>query len=389
LIIEKHRELSRATEPVTVRVVASRRQWTEFFGLARSIQGFDPNWIEPLRLERRHQWAPSHPFFEHATAQPFVAYQSGRPVGCISAQLDPRHPPEQGHRVGYFGQLEGIDSAAVFQALLEAAGRWLSERGCRLMRGPFDLNINQSCGLLVDGFDSPPMVMMGHAPKWYARRLEQQGLYTAVNLLAYRVSIDFQAPPAMVRVLSSLGTRLRFRTLDFRNYREELRVLRTLFNDAWSSNWGFVPLSEAEFDRMGRDLRQLVRPQQTCVAELDGSPAGFMILLPNLNEMIVDLRGSLLPLGWARLLWRLARRRFTTARVPLMGVAKAYQQGLASAAIGFGMIDRLRQAGRSDGVTEVEMSWILESNQAMRALIESLGSRISKRYRIYERVIER
>ena len=372
---------------VDVRRVQTRADWREFFGCARRIQGRDPNWIEPLRSERRRQWSDRSPFFLHARAAPFIATQDGSTVGAISAQVDQLQPTEDGARVGYFGQLEAIDCPAVFAALIDAAGNWLLEQRCGVMRGPFDLGINQSCGLLVDGNDTPPMVMMGHAPDYYARHLETLGLERAMDLLAYVLAPNFPAPETMTRLLERFERRLSFRTIDFSRYAAEIDCLRDIFNDAWSRNWGFVPLTEPEFRHMGKELRQVIRSTHTCIALVDGEPAGFLIALPNINELIADLDGRLLPFGWARLLWRLKRQRATTARVPLMGVLRRYQRGPLGAAISLGMIDRVRQALHDDGIAQVEMSWILETNKGMNSMIASMGGRLYKRYRLYQKAL--
>jgi hypothetical protein len=373
---------------VRIEQVGRRRQWREFYAVARTVQGRDPNWIEPLRFERQRQWSRRNPWFQHADATAFLARIDGRAVGSISAQVDSLQPVEDGRKIGYFGQLEGVDDPAVFAALLDAAEGWLRGQGCRLMRGPYDLGVNQSCGLLVDGADSPPMVMMGHAPAWYATRLEEAGMSRAMDLLAYLLPPDFSPPQAMVRLLERARRRISFRPMDFSRYDEEVMLLRDIFNDAWSENWGFVPLTEAEFRQMGSELRQIIRPGYTCIAEQDGQAAGFIVALPNINELIADLNGRLLPLGWARLLWRLKRRRATTARVPLMGVRRQFQRGPLGAAISFGMIEQVRHALHADGIRNVELSWILETNQGMNSLIEAMGGQLYKRYRMFARTLD-
>lgn len=372
-------------EPLIVDRVKTRADWESFFAMARRCQGDDPQWIETLRMDRRAQWSVKHPFFEHAQARAFIARRAGRALGVISAQVDSlRHRDGKG-TVGWFGQLEAIDDPAVFSALCRRASAWLAERGCDRLQGPYDLGVNQSCGLLVEGRQTPPMVMMNHAPAYYGQRLEALGFAKAMDLYAYLVPPHFDAPPAMERLVSRMGQRLRLRPLDFSNYDRELDLLRAIFNDAWSRNWGFVPLTPAEFRAMGKALKQVVRPEYTSVAEINGEAAGFIIALPNVNELIRDLDGRLLPFGWAKLLWRISRRRATTARVPLMGVRKAFQRGPMGAAVSFAMIDAVRHALHAAGIRQVELSWILETNQGMNSMIEAMGGDLYKRYRLYER----
>lgn len=365
--------------------MSGRAAWQAFFDFPRQVYASDPCWVEPLRFERKRQWSSRNPWFAHAEAQAFVLRRQGQVVGTISAQFDRLQPLEDGRRIGYFGQLESFNEAGNFSLLLDAASDWLRARGCAEMRGPYDLSINQSCGLLVAGRESPPMVMMGHAPVWYAEHLETAGMRPVMDMLAYLLPPNFEPPPAMQRLLARMGKRMTLRPMDFSRYDEEIDLLRSLFNDAWSENWGFVPLTEQEFRATGRELRQIIRPGYTCIAEVDGEAAGFIVALPNINELIKDLDGRLLPLGWAKLLWRLKRRRATTARVPLMGVKRQFQRGPLGAAISFGMIEQVRHALDADGIRTVELSWILETNQGMNNLIETMGGKLYKRYRMFQR----
>ncbi|HMA98154.1 MAG TPA: N-acetyltransferase, partial [Wenzhouxiangella sp.] len=326
--------------------------------------------------------------FGHACGQLFLAYRDGQPVGSISAQVDQLQASENGQSVGYFGQFESVNDEEVAGQLLDHAAAWLKKQGCQRMRGPYDLSINQSCGLLVEGRETPPMILMGHAPAYYQSLFEGSGLGGEKDLLAYLVAPDFSAPPAMTRMVNRRRGSLEFRPLDMSHYAQEVELLRDLFNDAWAENWGFVPLTREEFAHTGREIRRILNPRHACIAEVDGEPAGFIIALPNLNEWISDLKGRLMPTGWARLLWRLKRARATTARVPLMGVKRRFQGGSLGAAISFGMIDSIRHALYESGVRQVEMSWILEDNKGMNSLIHAMGGRLSKRYRMYGRPID-
>lgn len=373
---------------VCIRPVLSRRDWREFYTLPDRIQAGDPCWIKPLHLERKSLWSPRNPWFEHARAQAFIAWRGDLPVGRISAQIDELQPPHEGRKLGYFGQFECLDDAEAATALIQCAADWVAAAGCGHLRGPYDLGINQSCGLLVEGRETPPMLMMGHAPAYYQDLLTGTGLAAEMDLLAYLLPPDFSAPPAMARLLQRSSGRLRFRPLDFGNFAAELELLRELFNDAWSANWGFVPLTAAEFRHMGGEMRKILKPGYTCIAELDAQPVGFIVALPNLNELIADLDGRLFPLGWVRLLWRLARHRARSARVPLMGVRRSHQRGPLGAAISFGMIDRVRRALHADGIDRVEVSWILQTNQGMNSMIEAMGGALYKRYRMYGRPLD-
>ncbi|MGY6587577.1 MAG: N-acetyltransferase [Wenzhouxiangella sp.] len=369
---------------MTVVPVSNRRDWRDFFAMAGLVQSEDPCWVAPLQHERRRQWSSRHPAFLTLKAQAFVARRGNQPVGTISAQVDSLLESVEGQRIGYFGQFECVDDQAVADALLSCARQWLLDAGCDQMQGPFDLNVNQQCGLLVDGFDTPPMMLMNHAPPRYAEHLRQHGLAPAMHLYAYRIPPDFQAPAAMTRLLARSARRIRFRPMEFSRFDREVSLMRTLFNDAWAKNWGFSPLTPEVFARSGRDLKQILKPAHSCIAEFDGKPVGFIVALPNINELISDLNGKLLPFGWARLLWRLKRQKATTARVPLMGVVQRYQRGPLGAAISFGMIDSIRHALHEDGIRSVELSWILETNDGMNSLIEAMGGDRYKTYAIFE-----
>lgn len=374
--------------PVGITAVRTRRDWRTFFDIAEWIHRRDLAWIPPLRFERRRQWSGRNPFFDHARARAWLAWQQGRPVGCISAQLDELHEQTWGERVGYFGQLEGIDDPAVFRALLDAAADWLAGEGVTRMRGPYDLSVNQTCGLLVDGFEFPPVVMMGHAQPYYGPHVEAAGLQPVMDLLAYRVPGDFSTPDVMARAVRRFSRRLRVRPLDKRRFDEEMTLLKDIYNDAWSKNWGFVPLTRDEIVHLGHDLRPLIPPEYIQIAEVDGVPAAFIVLLPDVNEWVRDLGGRLLPFGWARLAWRIWRRRVQGSRVPLMGVRKSYQGTALGSALALAVIDAVRWPGRADGIQWVELSWVLETNQGLRGILESaLGSELYKRYRIYERTL--
>ncbi len=371
---------------VTVTPVTGGRQQRIFFRIGEAINGRDPAWVGPLTFMRRQQWSPSAPWFEHGRAAAWIAWRAGQPVGCISAQVDELHERTWGEKLGYFGQLEAIDDPEVFTTLIETAATWLREQGMTVMRGPYDLSVNQSCGLLVEGFDTPPMMMMGHAPPYYGGRLEATGLEPAMDLLAYRVVPHFDTPRPVATLLKRVARRLTVRPLDKHRFEEEMALLRDIFNDAWSSNWSFVPFTEREFRQLGKDIRPLARDGYIQIAEIDGEAAAFIVVLPNFNEYIRDFRGRLLPFNWARLLWRL-RRPATTARVPLMGVRKAWQGGIVGSALSFSVIEAARQHVAADGVHTVELSWILDSNQGMRSILEAIGAEVYKRYRIYERAL--
>lgn len=370
---------------VQVVPVVNAREQRRFIRFPESIYGPDSAWIAPLHFERRQLLSRRNPVFQHLRWQGWIAYREGQPVGRISAQIDALHLERYQDATGYFGMLEAEDRAETFLALTGAAEEWLREQGLRQVRGPFNLSINEECGLLVEGFDIPPVVMTGHARPYYGARLEESGYLPAKDMLAYLIDAGFTHPPLMRKLVAEFSDRVRLRPLRSRQLKEDLSLLRDIFNDAWSENWGFVPFTEAEFQALGKNLRALVDNDFIQIAEVDGEPAAMMVILPNLNEAIQDLKGRLLPFGWAKLLWRLKVDYPRSARIPLMGVRKRYQRTRLGVALAFMVIGACQGSALRRRIQATEMSWILEDNHGLRHIIESLGGKAYKRYRLYQK----
>lgn len=370
-----------------VSPVEDKRALQEFIHLPWAIYAQDAAWVPPLLFERREHLSKRNPYFEHARWRAWVASRDGQPVGRITAQIDELSLERYQDMTGAFGMLESEDDDDTFAALFATAEAWLREQGIRHVRGPLSFSTNDECGLLVEGFDAPPSLMMGHARPYYGPRVEAQGYGKAKDLLAYRISSNFEPPPSMRAVTNKAADRVRLRPLRRSQLDEELGVLRDIFNDAWSENWGFVPFTETEFKEVGRNLMRLINDDFVQIAEVDGEPAAMIVILPNVNEAIRDLNGRLFPLGWVKLLWRLKATCPKSARIPLMGVRKRYQNSFLGTALAFMVVDALRGPVRKRGIEEVEMSWILEDNTNMRRIIESLGGEAYKRYRIYEKAL--
>jgi len=369
--------------PLRVVPVEGRRPFRQFIRLPWSVYAGDPAWVPPLLVERRQHFSRRNPFFEHAKCKFWLAYRGAKPVGRISAQIDQLHLERYRDATGFFGLLEAEDDKETFEALINTAESWLHDQGMRRIIGPFNLSINQECGLLVEGFDRPPSVMMGHARPYHGDRVEEIGYEKEKDLLAYRIDIHFKLSKVMQGVIKKAGKRVHIRSLKRSHFREELQILQDIFNDAWSENWGFVPFTRAEFEHMGQSLKLLLPDEYVQIAEVDGSPDAMIVGVPNINEFIRDLNGRLFPLGWIKLLWRLKVNHPETARVPLMGVRKRHHNSFLGAALALMVIERVRRLGVKYGAKEVELSWILDDNTGMRNILESLGGEICKRYRIY------
>lgn len=370
---------------IIVKKVESRADMSVFIRLPWHIYRTDACWVPPLTVERKMHFSPGNPYFRHAECCFWMAFRHGRPVGRISAQVDRLYLRRYRDDTGFWGVLEAEDDPAIFHALMNTAGAWLQEHGMKRALGPFNLSINQECGLLVKGFETPPSMMMGHAPRYYSRHIEELGYRKAMDLIAYSIRKEPRILERMRRILGRRNGDFRTRPLRKRDFQQELDTMFAIFNDAWSENWGFVPFTREEYMETGRLLRFFADPGLIRIAEVNGEPAGFIVVLPNLNEIIQDLDGRLFPLGWLKLLAGLKFHRFRTARVLLMGVLKKYQDSLTGAALSLGLIRDVMNEVMHTSITELELSWILEDNLPMRRIIEALGAEPYKIYRIYEK----
>ncbi|RLB78055.1 MAG: N-acetyltransferase [Deltaproteobacteria bacterium] len=372
-------------EQLQIIPVSGSRLLRRFIDLPWTLYVDDPCWVPPLKFERKWHLSAKNPYFDHADFQAWIACRGKRVVGRISAQVDQLHLQRYNDATGFFGFLEAEDSQEVFHALFKTAEKWLRQQGMERIRGPFSLSINDECGLLVEGFDSPPPIMLGHALPYYGSRVEEQGFTKEQDLLAYRVAPETPQPRHLEMLIKRSGRQVKVRPMRRDSFNEDLEIIRDIFEDAWSDNWGFIPFTPAEFAELGKNLKLLVDVDFVRIAEVDGEPVGMMIAFPNLNEMIKDLNGRLLPFGWLKLLWRLKVTGAQSARVPLMGVKHRYQGSRLGVAIALMMISPIHMKARKEGIKEVDMSWILEQNYAMRKIIESVGSTLYKRYRIYQK----
>jgi hypothetical protein len=328
-----------------------------------------------------------NPWFEHAEAAFFLAEQSGRPVGRISAQVDQLVQDKMGQGTGQWGMFEA-ESKEVADALLARAEQWLKGKGMSSSLGPFSLSIWDEPGLLVFGFDHSPTLMMGHNSPAYQAWVEAAGYKGVKDLLTFDLSVIRPMPPLVQRIVASgeRNARIRIRKVDKSRFDEEAALILSILNDAWSDNWGFIPLTDSEIAFAGKKLRPVVHEELIRVAELDGEPVAFMMTLPNINELIRDLDGRLFPFGWAKLLWRLRRPKITTMRVALMGVVKRLQSSRLASQLAFMMIEYTRRdAVRFWPVHRSEIGWVLDDNAGMRSIAEAIDSKLNRIYRVYEK----
>lgn len=367
---------------ISIVPVRSAAELKRFIRLPARLFAGDPNFVPPLEMERKDALTPKNPLFEHMQAQYFLAVRDGRDVGRISAQIDSLVKDQQ---LGFFGLIAAEDDAQVFAALFGAAEGWLRERGRTQVQGPFNLSINEETGLLIDGFDTPPMIFMSHDPRYAAARIEAQGYAKAKDVIAYLHDVVRGFPePVMRLVRRAEASGIRIRHIDLSRIEEEFKLVMDLFNDAWSQNWGFVPFTEHEFTHMAKGMKPLLDPTWTAVAEYEGQPVAFAILLPNLNEVIRDFGGSLFPFNIIRMLVRL-KRGVKSGRVPLMGVRRSFAGGMLGGMVPLLMIYSMQKNAKPKGMEKAELSWILEDNKPMRRMIEALDAVPYKTYRVYEK----
>ncbi len=373
---------------ISVRPVKTKTDKLAFLRVPFSIYANDPNWVAPLFFERlEHLHESKNPYFEHGEAQLFIAEKNGVPVGRISAQIDRLHLERYHDGCGQFGFLEAHDDPEIFSALFSTAEIWLRERKIRKVQGPFSFSINDESGLLIDGFNTPPNMMMGHATPYYARHVEANGFTKAKDLLAYIRDLRIPFPDLLTKICNRAVAAgdLKVRPMDKSDIKNEIKIIMSIFNDAWSTNWNFVPFTEAELNMLAKNLKLLVHAESVQIASYKGVDAAFIVSMPNLNEWFAGLDGKLLPLGLPRLIGKLITKHSKSLRVPLMGVRKKFQDGLTGAALSSSVIKAFFDFHVARGATEVELSWVLEDNQGMNHIAKSCGAKIYKTYRVYEK----
>ncbi len=370
-----------------IRPVRSRKERKAFLELPHLLYRDDPAWIAPLDMEQSDLLNPKkNPWFQHAEAELFVAWRDGRPVGRITAQVDGEHLRVQNEKAGFFGFFESIDDQKIADALLDSAENWVRQRGMELIRGPFSFSINEYAGLLIEGYDKPPFIMMGHHLPYYRALMEKAGYEKAKDLIAFSYDA-IRPPPEMSAQFADEVAKhpgLVVREVDKRNLLADLKIVLDVFNEAWSRNWGFVPLTEPEVEKTAKDLSLILEPKLALIAEVDGEPAAICIAVPNINEVIADLRGRLFPFGFLKLLWRLKFRPPKTARLMLLGVRPKFR-GSVLGGLSVLLYVEAHRRGQELGLVGGELSWTLEDNEKINVGIEMMGGERYKKYRVFEK----
>ena len=359
---------------------------TEFLNVVDYIYQRDPNYVRPLDMDMKDRLSSKNPFFEHADGVIFTAFRNGFCVGRCTAQIDREHLARYNDDAGFFGFLDTIDDVEVTKLLLDAASKWLRERGMKKIRGPFSLSINEETGCLIDGFDTPPMVLMPHHLPYQGSLIEKCGFQKIKDVYAWRYTVG-PMPERGRKAHDELAAlpEITCRHMDMRNLDREVRTVMQLFNDAWSENWGFVPYTERELSKLASDLKLIAIPELTYIAEINGEPAAFAIALPNVNELIRDMKGKLGPLELAKLLYRLKIKGPKTARLALLGISKKFRGNRKYAGLSIFLYSKLNESGQKLGIEWGELSWTLEDNGPVNTGIKFMGGKIYKKYRIFEK----
>lgn len=378
---------------IGIRPVSGKAGRAAFVDLGRDFAARLPNSVPQLRSEQMELVDPDrNPFFGHAKVQLFLAERGGKPVGRIAAHIDQlalAMPADQGFGpgTGMFGYFDAEDES-VAHALLSRAEEWLRGQGMTRVLGPISLSIWEEPGLLVRGQDHPPMIMMGHHPAHYRAWIESAGYTLAKTLLTYELEVQREFPPLVQRIVASgeRNARITVRPVDKSRWDEEARTVLAILNDAWSRNWGFVPFTEAEIAYAGKKLRPLIREDLNMIAELDGKPVAFMLTFPDINGVLQRIDGRLFPLGWFHLLRWLRKPVGAGMRVPLMGVMRELQNSRLASQLAFMLIDRIRRnAVAHYGSQRGEIGWILDDNQGMKAIADTIDSKINREYVVLEK----
>src|ERR1041384_3732996 len=374
------------TGAIEITPVRSARDRRQFIELPYRLYRNHPHWIAPLRIAQKDILnTRRHPFYKTSDAEMFLAKQGGRVVGRIMAIVNHAHNEFHHERVGFFGFFEVESDQQAAASLIDAARDWVRTRGAETIRGPVNPSTNYECGLLVDGFDLDPM-MMTYNPPYYSALLEGCGMQKAMDLYAFDIAASyFNHSQKLQRVAERLRRKsnIKVRTVNMKDFRNEVGIVRRVYNDAWSRNWGFVPMSEEEFDHMAKDLKQIVDPRVVLIAEqeLEGGgrrPVGFLLAVPDINRALKKINGRLLPFGLLKLLWH--SRKLGVVRVITMGGIVEFQ----NLGIGSILLDEIYRRAPAAGLGTGEMSWILENNVMMNRAAELVGGRRTKTYRIYE-----
>jgi len=364
-----------------IKPIEGKHDFREFIRLPWKLYDKSSMWVPQLLMDRKKLIdREKNPFYAHAEAEFFLAKAGGRAVGRIGAIVNHNHNREHKENIGFFGFFECINDQAVANGLFQTAKDWLKGRGLSAMRGPANPSVNDEYGLLIEGFDKRPVILMPYNPPYYPALIENAGLKKIKDLYAYHVSKDRAFSEKLVRVVEQVKKRegLTFRSLDMKNFRAEVDLIKNLYNRAWQYNWGAVPMTDEEFEALAKDLKPVVVPELVIIAEYKGEPVGFSLSLPDLNIALkYNRRGYLLP-GFLRLMWH--KKKINWMRIIVLGVVRERQKTGAASVLFYETARRAVENGYNDG----EAAWVLEDNLMMNRAAEFLQAELYKKFRLYQ-----
>jgi GNAT superfamily N-acetyltransferase len=369
------------SEDIEVKRVTAKYTLKDFIKLPWDIYENDPNWTPPLIHEIKKKLnKKKHPFFKHSSVQFFVAYYKWGPVGRIAAIVDYNHINFHNEQAGFFGMFECLNNYNYAEKLLDEARDWLLRRGMKIMRGPMNLSMNDECGFLLEGFDSPPVFMMPYNPPYYLEFMDKYGMAKAKDLYAYLNEGIVQTPERLDKIAERARSKynVKVRSMNMKRFRKEVVKIKHIYNKAWEKNWGFVPMTDPEMDYLAAGLKKIVRPELVVFAEIDDRPVGVSITVPNYNEALIHIDGHLHPINLAKLL--IQSKRIKGLRSLIMGMLKEYR----STGIPVLLFMETAKAAKKLGYEWCETSWNLEDNHLINKIDETIGGRLYKKYRVYE-----
>ncbi len=366
--------------------VTHRKHLKEFARLPETLYSHIPHWIPPLRQERLEVLSPKkNPYYQHAKVQLFLAKRNGKTVGRISAQVDEEYEKRYGIRMGHFGFFECENHPETAQLLFKAAEKFCHQLGAKQIMGPFDFSINEELGLMIEGFEQPLMIMMPYHLPYYAQLIERLGYQKAKDLYAWKYEVgEIPKEPGEIAEQVYQEPGLKIRNLNPKNFHADISTVLEIFNSVWENNWGFIPFTPAELEKISKDLKLILDPDYAFIAEVEGKPVGICVLVPNLYDMIHDLKGKLFPWGIFKLFSRIKKRKYHSGRLMLLGVKKDFR-GAVLGGLSILLYVEILKRGIEKGLKWGELSWTLEDNLAVNASIEFMGGKKYKTYRIYQK----
>ena len=384
--------MSKLTAGFEIMKVGTPSEIKRFLSLPYDLYRGQAAWAPPLRLERKDQLDPAkNPAASQLDRQLFLAVQGGRDVGRIAAFINPIHDANHDNETAFFGYFDAIDDPDILSGLLSQAQEWARNKGRARLVGPAQWGVNEEVGLLVEGFDAPNVLLMSYGRPYYAPAVEAAGFHKAVDMLAFQADLNEGYPrPKMTQMMveyAKKSSAITWRPLNSKDFNAEIGRAMDVFNDAWSDNWGFLPFPEKDIQHLAKEMKPLIVPERFLMGSIDGELAAFLCLLPDLNELTKGFDGKLLPLNWAKLIYRLKTQKAGQARIPLMGLRRKYHNTRKGLALIAALCEESFEAARQAGFTHCELSWILEDNEGMIAICEQASAKRYKTYRMYEKRI--